>query len=88
MDVDELIAAGIDVYTTLNVQHVESLNDVIAQITRIRVRDGAQPIIDKADDIELIDLTPDDLIQRLGDGKVYVPHRRSARSVTISRPAT
>ncbi len=76
MDVEELIAAGIDVYTTLNVQHIESLNDVIAQITRIRVRETVpDSIIDKADDIELIDLTPEDLIQRLRDGKVYVPHQ-------------
>ncbi len=76
MDVEELIAAGIDVYTTLNVQHVESLNDVVARITRIRVRETVpDSIIDKADDIELIDLTPNDLIQRLKDGKVYVPHQ-------------
>ncbi len=76
MDVDELITAGIDVYTTLNVQHVESLNDVVAQITRIRVRETVpDSVIDKADDIELIDLTPNDLIQRLRDGKVYVPHQ-------------
>ncbi len=76
MDVEELIAAGIDVYTTLNVQHIESLNDVIARITRIRVRETLpDSILDKADDIELIDLTPDDLIQRLKDGKVYIPHQ-------------
>jgi two-component system sensor histidine kinase KdpD len=76
MDVEELIAVGIDVYTTLNVQHIESLNDVIARITRIRVRETVpDSIIDKADDVELIDLTPDDLIQRLKDGKVYVPHQ-------------
>jgi two-component system sensor histidine kinase KdpD len=76
MDVDELISAGIDVYTTLNVQHIESLNDVVARITRIRVRETVpDSIIDKANDIELIDLTPDDLIQRLKDGKVYVPHQ-------------
>lgn len=76
MDVEELITAGIDVYTTLNVQHIESLNDVIARITRIRVRETVpDSIIDKADDIELIDLTPEDLIQRLRDGKVYVPHQ-------------
>jgi len=76
MDVDELIAAGIDVYATLNVQHIESLNDVVARITRIRVRETVpDSVIDKADDIELIDLTPDDLIQRLRDGKVYVPHQ-------------
>src|ERR1700733_13198725 len=76
LDVEELIAAGIDVYTTLNIQHVESLNDVGAQITRIRVRETLPDrVIDKADDIELIDLTPEDLIQRLRDGKVYVPHQ-------------
>jgi two-component system, OmpR family, sensor histidine kinase KdpD len=76
MDVEELIAAGIDTYTTLNVQHIESLNDVVAQITRIRVRETVpDSIINKADDIELIDLTPGDLIQRLKDGKVYVPHQ-------------
>ena len=76
MDVEELIAAGIDVYTTLNVQHVESLNDVVARITRIRVRETVpDSVIDRADDIELIDLTPEDLIQRLKEGKVYVPHQ-------------
>ena len=58
--------AGIDVYTTLNIQHVESLNDVVAQITHVRVRETVpDSIIDRADDIELVDLTPDDLIQRL-----------------------
>lgn len=63
MDVEELIAAGIDVYTTLNVQHIESLNDVVARITRIRVRETVPDfIIDAADDVELIDLTPGDLI--------------------------
>ena len=73
-DVEELLAAGIDVYTTLNVQHVESLNDVVAQITRIRIHETVpDSILDAADQIELIDLTPDDLIQRLHDGKVYVP---------------
>ncbi len=76
MDVEELITAGIDVYTTLNVQHIESLNDVVARITRIRVRETVpDSILDKADNIELIDLTPDDLIQRLKDGKVYLPHQ-------------
>ncbi len=74
MDIEELLAAGIDVYTTLNVQHVESLNDAVAQITRIRIRETVpDSIIDAADQVELIDLTPDDLIQRLRDGKVYVP---------------
>ena len=73
LDVEELLAAGIDVYTTVNIQHVESLNDVVAQITRIRVRETVpDSIIDRADDIEVIDITPDDLIQRLKEGKVYV----------------
>ena len=73
LDVEELLAAGIDVYTTLNIQHVESLNDVVAQITRIRVRETVPDgIIDRADEIEVVDLTPGDLIQRLNEGKVYV----------------
>jgi two-component system, OmpR family, sensor histidine kinase KdpD len=73
LDVEELVAAGIDVFTTLNIQHVESLNDVVARITRIRVRETVpDSILDMADEIELVDLTPDDLIQRLRDGKVYV----------------
>jgi two-component system sensor histidine kinase KdpD len=74
MDVEELLGAGIDVYATLNIQHVESLNDVVARITRIRVRETVpDSIIDRADDIELVDLTPDDLLQRLKEGKVYLP---------------
>ncbi len=74
LDVEELLAAGIDVYTTLNIQHVESLNDVVAQITRIRVRETVpDSIIDRANEIEVVDLTPDDLLQRLREGKVYVP---------------
>ena len=74
LDVQELLAQGIDVYSTLNIQHVESLNDVVAQITRITVRETVpDSIIDRADDIEIIDLTPDDLIKRLREGKVYVP---------------
>ena len=73
LDVEELLSAGIDVYTTLNIQHVESLNDVVAQITRIRVRETLpDSFLDKADEIEVIDLTPADLIERLKEGKVYV----------------
>ncbi|WP_342104269.1 sensor histidine kinase KdpD [Methylobacterium sp. SI9] len=73
-DVEELLDAGIDVLTTLNIQHVESLNDVVASITRIRVRETVPDgVLDRADDIEVVDLNPDDLIQRLKDGKVYVP---------------
>ncbi|WP_240230514.1 sensor histidine kinase [Devosia lacusdianchii] len=75
LDVEEILAAGIDVYTTLNIQHVESLNDVVAQITRIRVRETVpDSIVDRADDIEIIDITPQDLIKRLHDGKVYLPN--------------
>ena len=81
LDVEELLGAGIDVYTTLNIQHVESLNDIVAGITRIRVRETVpNSIIDRADDIELIDLTPADLIQRLKDGKIYLP-RQAERAI-------
>ena len=74
LDVEELLSRGINVYTTLNIQHIESLNDVVAQITRVRVRETVpDSILDRADAIELVDLTPDDLIQRLKEGKVYVP---------------
>ncbi|MEA2756738.1 MAG: two-component system, OmpR family, sensor histidine kinase KdpD [Aliidongia sp.] len=73
LDVEELLTAGIDVYTTLNIQHVESLNDIVAQITRIRVRETVpDTFLDRADEIEIIDLTPEDLIERLREGKVYV----------------
>ena len=73
LDVEELLAAGIDVYSTLNVQHVESLNDVVARITRIRVRETVPDrVLDDADEVELVDLTPADLMTRLKEGKVYV----------------
>jgi len=72
-DVEELLAAGIDVYTTLNVQHLESLNDVVAKITRVRVRETLpDEVLERADEIELIDLTSQELIKRLREGKVYV----------------
>ncbi|HTO65513.1 MAG TPA: sensor histidine kinase KdpD [Bradyrhizobium sp.] len=74
LDVEELLSRGIDVYTAVNIQHIESLNDVVAQITHVRVRETVpDSIFERADAIELIDLTPDDLIQRLKEGKVYVP---------------
>src|SRR5438309_6365905 len=76
LDVEEIIAAGIDVFATLNIQHVESLNDVVARITRIRVRETVPDgVLDQADDIEVIDLSPEDLIKRLREGKVYVPQQ-------------
>src|SRR5437016_2531557 len=74
LDIEELLSEGIDVYTTVNIQHIESLNDVVAQITHVRVRETVpDSIFDRADALELVDLTPDDLIQRLKEGKVYVP---------------
>ena len=74
IDVEELLNRGINVYTTLNIQHIESLNDVVAQITGVRVRETVpDSILDRADAIELVDITPGDLIQRLKEGKVYVP---------------
>jgi two-component system sensor histidine kinase KdpD len=74
LDVEELMSHGIDVYTTVNIQHIESLNDVVAQITHVRVRETVpDSVFDRADAIELVDLTPDDLIERLKEGKVYVP---------------
>lgn len=73
-DVEELLAAGIDVWTTLNVQHIESLNDVIAQITGIAVKETLpDTVLERADEIELIDITPESLLERLTAGKVYVP---------------
>ncbi len=73
-DVYELLGAGVNVYTTLNVQHLESLNDVVTQITGIGVRETVPDfLLDRADEIELVDLPPDDLLRRLSEGKVYVP---------------
>jgi two-component system sensor histidine kinase KdpD len=73
-DVEDLLDAGIDVYVTLNIQHLESLNDVIAQITGVKVRETVpDSVIDEASEIELVDLPPDELLARLKDGKVYVP---------------
>src|SRR5713101_7771284 len=74
LDVEELLSHGINVYTTVNIQHIDSLNDVVVQITHVRVREIVpDTVFDCADAIELVDITPDDLIQRLKEGKVYVP---------------
>ncbi len=73
-DVQELLDAGIDVYTTLNIQHLESYNDVVAQITGVRVRETVPDlVIDGTTTVELVDLPPDELRRRLAEGKVYVP---------------
>lgn len=75
-DVDELRDAGIDVWTTVNVQHLESLIDVVAGITAVRIQETVpDTVFESADEVELIDLPPDDLLQRLREGKVYVPER-------------
>ena len=80
-DVEELLAAGINVYTTLNVQHLESLNDVVAQITGVHVRETVpDSILDGADELELADLSAEDLLTRLREGKVYVPEE-AARAI-------
>ena len=73
-DVEELLDAGISVWTTVNVQHLESLNDLVAQITGVRQKETLPDrFFNEADDIELIDLPPDDLLARLRSGKVYIP---------------
>jgi two-component system sensor histidine kinase KdpD len=73
-DAMELLHAGIDVYTTLNVQHVESLNDVVTQITRVPVRETVpDSVLERADTVELVDISPEELLTRLREGKVYLP---------------
>jgi two-component system, OmpR family, sensor histidine kinase KdpD len=75
-DVAELLTAGIHVYTAVNIQHLESLNDVVAQITGIRVRETVpDSVLERADEVELVDVSPDVLQQRLREGKVYVPEQ-------------
>lgn len=76
-DVEELLAAGIDVYSTMNVQHVESLNDVVASFTRVRVRETVPDAMLETAEIEVVDIPPDELIERLREGKVYVPEEAS-----------
>jgi two-component system sensor histidine kinase KdpD len=73
-DVEELLAAGIHVYTTLNIQHIESVNDVVQEITGVAVRETVpNRVLDMAAEIELVDLPPEGLLQRLSEGKVYIP---------------
>ena len=75
-DVQELLESGIDVFTTVNVQHVESLHDIVAQITRVSIRERVpDSLLEKAHEIELIDLPPDELLERLKEGKVYMPEQ-------------
>lgn len=86
-DVEELLNAGIHVYTTLNIQHIESLNDVVAQITGVLVRETVpDSFIDQADSIQLIDIPPEELIKRLKDGKVYVSGQAEQALKKFFRP--
>ena len=86
-DVQELLDRGIDVYTTLNVQHVESLNDIVAQITGITVRETVpDSSFERADEVELVDLPPEDLLQRLREGKVYMAEQAGRAAQHFFRP--
>ncbi|MEO8926146.1 MAG: sensor histidine kinase KdpD [Caulobacteraceae bacterium] len=86
-DVEELLAAGIDVWTTLNVQHLESLVDVVWKITGVRVRETVpDSTLSAADEIELVDLTPEELRERLAAGKVYVPQTARLASDNFFKP--
>ena len=101
-DVEELLGAGIDVYTTVNVQHIESLNDIVASVTGVTVRERIPDrVFDGADQVELVDIEPEDLIARLNQGKIYrteqaqkaldhfftVDHLRSLREIALRRTA-
>lgn len=87
MDVQELLAAGINVYTTLNIQHLETLNDIVAQITGVTVRETVpDQILETASQIQLIDIPPEELIQRLKDGKVYVAGQATEALKKFFRP--
>lgn len=86
-DVEELLAAGIDVYTTVNIQHFESLNDLVAQITGITVRETVPDrLLDIAFEIKLIDISPEDLLQRLHEGKIYIPDQAAKAIEKFFRP--
>ena len=85
-DIEELLDAGINVWTTLNVQHLESLNDIVAGITGVRQRETIPDrIFDDADEVELIDLPPDDLLERLRSGRIYLPERAATATERFFR---
>lgn len=87
LDVEELLEAGIDVYTTLNVQHLESLNDAVAQITGVHVRETVPDrILARADEVEVVDLSVEDLLERLRQGKVYIPDQAERAIRSYFRP--
>lgn len=85
-DVQEILELGIDVFTTLNVQHLESRSDTVAQITGIIVRETVpDKVFENAEEVELVDLTPEELLQRLSEGKVYAPERSREAIVNFFR---
>lgn len=87
-DVEELLDAGIDVWTALNIQHLESLSDVVGRITGVTIRETVPDrILERADEVILVDLTPDELIERLKDGKVYVPENAARAIDNFFRPS-
>ena len=86
-DVEELLAAGIDVYTTVNIQHFESLNDIVAQITGVKVRETVPDrLLDEANEIRLVDIPPEDLLQRLREGKIYIPEQAAWATERFFKP--
>ncbi len=86
-DVEEILNAGINVYSTLNIQHLESLNDIVAQITGVVVRETVPDhILEDADSVQLIDIPPEDLLERLKEGKVYVPEQAERALKKFFRP--
>jgi two-component system sensor histidine kinase KdpD len=86
-DVEELLAAGVNVWTTLNVQHLESLVDVVWKITGVRQRETVpDSALSRADDVELVDITPDELRQRLAEGKVYMPETAQVAATHFFKP--
>jgi two-component system, OmpR family, sensor histidine kinase KdpD len=86
-DVEELLGAGIDVYTTVNIQHFESLNDLVAQITGVIVRETVpDSLLDRAVEIRLVDIPPEELLQRLREGKVYIPEKAAVAAESFFKP--
>ena len=86
-DVMELVEAGISVYTTLNVQHLDSLNDLVAQVTGVAVRETVpDSVLDRADEIEFVDLPVNELLSRLDEGKVYIPNQAQLAMTNFFRP--
>ncbi|MCM0081324.1 sensor histidine kinase KdpD [Geomonas sp. Red32] len=86
-DVEEILSAGIDVYTTVNIQHFESLNDVVSQITGVVVRETVpDSLLDLAVEIRLVDIPPEDLLQRLKEGKIYIPQQAAMATEKFFKP--